>query len=405
MYGPKYTVRNLYFWRVVLALFLASFFILASLYVVHPLMPVFVKEFNVATSVSGLSLSLTVIGLIIGLLVNGFLSDRTGRTQFILLSLLGTVILFLIIPAFDSFLSLLILRFIQGFALSGLLVAALAYIGEEISPKSSGFATALYIASNAVGGMFGRFLTAYLVDSYSWETTFYLWAVIGFIIFLLTIFALPKSRFFKSIHTPFKEDLKGYIQHLKNPELLILFGLGIILQLSFTGIWTYIPFHLQNEPFSFSLQEISYLYITYGLGIIGSSVAGVLINTFSLEKIRIIAIFIMSTGIFITIVPSIPLIATGLGLMCLGFFIAHSLTAISVNVIATHHKGTAASLYLAAYYLGVSMGSFVLTPVWEHIGWIGLTCIGGILPISYIVLYRIRIKKIAQKPIIYNYRS
>src|SRR5699024_9182345 len=233
----------------------------------------------------------------------------------------------LIIPLFQSFLSLLVLRFIQGFALSGLPVAALAYIGEEISPRGQGFATALYIASNAVGGMFGRFLTAYLVDSYSWEMTFYLWAVIGFIIFLITIFALPKSRFFQPIHTPVKKDLLGYMQHLKNPALLLLFGLGIILQLSFTGIWTYLPFHLQAEPFSFSLQKVSYFYITYGLGIIGSSVAGLLINTFSLNKIRMIAIFIMSLGIFITISPSVVFIAVGLGLMCLGFFIAHSLTA------------------------------------------------------------------------------
>jgi len=393
MHNQKYNIRDFHFWRIVLALFLASFFILASLYAVHPLMPIFIEEFGVSTSVSGLSLSFTVTGLIIGLVVNGFLSDRKGRTSFIILSLIGTVILFLIIPLFQSFLSLLVLRFIQGFALSGLPVAALAYIGEEISPRGQGFATALYIASNAVGGMFGRFLTAYLVDSYSWEMTFYLWAVIGFIIFLITIFALPKSRFFQPIHTPVKKDLLGYMQHLKNPALLLLFGLGIILQLSFTGIWTYLPFHLQAEPFSFSLQKVSYFYITYGLGIIGSSVAGLLINTFSLNKIRMIAIFIMSLGIFITISPSVVFIAVGLGLMCLGFFIAHSLTAISVNAIATHHKGSASSLYLAAYYVGVSMGSIVLAPIWEDTGWLGLIVIAGIIPTVYILLYKIFMKK------------
>lgn len=393
MHNQKYNIRDFHFWRIVLALFLASFFILASLYAVHPLMPIFIEEFGVSTSVSGLSLSLTVTGLIIGLLVNGFLSDRKGRTQFIILSLIGTVILFLIIPLFHSFLSLLVLRFIQGFALSGLPVAALAYIGEEISPRGQGFATALYIASNAVGGMFGRFLTAYLVDSYSWEMTFYLWAIIGFIIFLITIFALPKSRFFQPIHTPLKEDLLGYMQHLKNPTLLLLFGLGIILQLSFTGMWTYLPFYLQAEPFSFSLQKVSYFYITYGLGIVGSSVAGLLINTFSLNKIRMIAIFIMSSGIFITISPSVVFIAAGLGLMCLGFFIAHSLTAISVNTIATHHKGSASSLYLAAYYVGVSMGSIVLAPIWEDTGWLGLIVIAGIIPTMYILLHKICMKK------------
>lgn len=394
MHQQKYEIRDVYFWRIVLTLFLASFFILAALYAVHPLMPIFMEEFDISTSVSGLSLSLTVAGLIIGLLVNGFLSDRKGRTQFIILSLIGTVLLFLIIPLFHSFFTLLIFRFVQGFALSGLPVAALAYIGEEISPRGQGFATALYIASNAVGGMFGRFLTAYLVESFSWEMIFYLWAAIGFVIFLITWFALPKSRFFQPIHTPIQHDLKGYLEHLKNPTLLLLFGLGIMLQLSFTGIWTYLPFHLQAEPFSFSLHVISYFYITYGLGIIGSSVAGLLINTFSLHKIRMLAIFIMSTGIFVTVSSSVAFIAIGLGLMCLGFFIAHSLTAISVNTIATHHKGSASSLYLAAYYVGVSMGSIVLAPVWEQAGWIGLIVLAGVLPTIYILLHTGWMKKI-----------
>src|SRR5690625_2339794 len=93
--------------------------------------------------------------------------------------------------------------------------------------------------------------------------TFYLWAVIGFIIFLITIFALPKSRFFQPIHTPVKKDLLGYMQHLKNPALLLLFGLGIILQLSFTGIWTYLPFHLDQAPYNLSAQDIGYLFFAY----------------------------------------------------------------------------------------------------------------------------------------------
>jgi len=198
----KYTIRDLYFWKIVLALFLASLFILASLYMVHPLMPVFIEEFDVSVSLSSLTLSLTVAGMISGLMINGFLSDRKGRTIFIKLSLIGTVIPFLIIPSVQSFSILLLLRFIQGFLLSGLLVAGLAYIGEEVAPRGLGFATALYIASNAIGGMFGRFLTGYLVDMYPWQMTFYLWAAIGTVIFFLILFALPNSRYFETIEVP-----------------------------------------------------------------------------------------------------------------------------------------------------------------------------------------------------------
>lgn len=115
----EYSMRDFYFWRIALSLTLASFFVFAGMYAVQPLFPVFVEEFDISVSASGLSLSLTIIGLIIGLIVLGFWSDRSGRTIFIKLSLAGATIPFLIIPLFDSFMLLLVLRFFQGIALAG----------------------------------------------------------------------------------------------------------------------------------------------------------------------------------------------------------------------------------------------------------------------------------------------
>ena len=392
-----YSIRDVYFWIIVFSLFLASFFILASLYMVQPLMPVFVDVFGVSVSSSSLTLSLTVIGMIIGLTINGYLSDRLGRTIFIKLSLVGAIIPFIVTPIFNSFSVLLVFRLVQGFALAGLPAAALAYIAEEIDRKGMGLATAFYIASNALGGMAGRFVTGYLVDQHSWQMTFYLWAGVGIVILIMILFLLPSSRFFRPIHTPFKKDLRAYAEHLKNPVLLLFFLLGIVLQLSFTGVWTYLPFYLQNEPFYLSLQNISFFYLAYGLGVMGSSVAGILINHFELSRIRTIAICIMTVGIVITFYQTVYAVAIGLCLICLGFFTAHSLTATSVTMTATHHKGSASSLYLASYYIGVTLGSTMFAPVWEKTEWIGLITIASIIPVALMIFQHIFMKKVRMK--------
>lgn len=323
--------------------------------------------------------------MIIGLTINGYLSDRFGRTIFIKLALLGTVIPFIIIPLFNSFSLLLTLRFLQGIALAGLPAASLAYIYEEIDKKGMGLATGFYISSNALGGMAGRFLTGYLVEQYSWQMTFYLWASIGTCIFVLILFILPASRFFEPIYTPLKKDLKAYAEHLKNPLLLVLFMFGVILQLSFTGIWTYLPFHLQGAPFYLSLQTISFLYLAYGLGVIGSAVTGILLNRFKINHIRVVAICIMTVGIVVTLSQSLILIFVGLCLICFGFFSAHSLTATSVTLTAKHHKGSASSLYLVSYYIGVSFGSTLFAIIWERMDWIGLITIASVFPLAYMI--------------------
>lgn len=180
MNTQKYHMKDYYFWKISLSLAFASFFVFASIYIVQPLLPLYVREFNVSVSEVTLTLSMTIVGLIIGLIILGFFSDRIGRVAIIKYSLIGSVFPFLLIPMLDSFYLFVLLRFIQGFALAGLPAASLAYLNEEIERSSVGIATALYIASNALGGMAGRVLAGYLTDKYAWETVFYIFAGGGY---------------------------------------------------------------------------------------------------------------------------------------------------------------------------------------------------------------------------------
>ncbi|MGB6406176.1 MAG: MFS transporter [Planococcus donghaensis] len=391
MESPRYTVKDRQFWKIILSLLFASLFTFANMYAVQPLLPVFVEEFQVPVSTASLSLSLTIIGLILGLIILGFFSDRNGRKSYIIYSLIGSAIPFFIIPLTDSFSILLFLRFIQGFALAGVPAAALAYISEEIDRKNIAYATALYISSNVLGGMMGRISTGFLTDHFSWQISFYAFAVTGLFIFVIVLYLLPPSQNFNSSQVSFAKDIEGFLFHLKNPALLVVFGLGTVLQTSFTGIWTYLPFYLAASPFSMSLQAISYLFFAYGIGVIGSPMAGRVAEKFSIRNVRLAGVFILSAGIFMTLSPYLWMIVVGLCVTCLGFFTAHALTAASVSQQATHHKGSASSLYLVSYYIGVAAGSSVLSPLWTSGGWTGLVLFSAILPLLYIMaitLYR-----------------
>ncbi|MDO6451539.1 MFS transporter [Oceanobacillus profundus] len=386
MNTQKYHIKDYYFWKISLSLAFASFFVFASMYIVQPLLPLYVREFKVSVSEATLTLSATIVGLIIGLIILGFFSDRIGRVAIIKYSLIGSVIPFLLIPMLDSFYLFVLLRFIQGFALAGLPAASLAYLNEEIDRSSVGIATALYIASNALGGMAGRVLAGYLTDIYAWETVFYIFAGGGLLIVGLVFIFLPKSRFFKASNLSFRKDLEGMIFHLKNPTIIMIIGMGAVLQLSFTSIWTYLPFHLEAEPFSLSTKAISYTFFAYGFGVIGAPIAGWLAGGMGLKVVRIIGILVLSTGILMTFSLSLPIIIIGLCVSCLGFFTAHSLTATFVAEEAAHHKGGASSLYLVAYYVGVTLGSSAVGPIWNIAGWNAIVGIAGILPVAYLVL-------------------
>ncbi|MDN4606254.1 MFS transporter [Sporosarcina highlanderae] len=391
-----YTIRDLQFWRIVLSLGFASIFIFASLYSMQPLLPIFTSEFDISVSYSSMAMSVTTIGLILGLLVLGFLSDRNGRNRYIYFSVIGSAIPFILIANTDSFLLILILRFVQGFALAGVPAAALAFISEEVDKQFTNVATALYISFNSLGGMFGRFMTGYIAEQATWQTSLYILSIFGVGLFILLLFTLPKSRNFMPSNATIAKDIEGITFHLKNRAFLLVFGLGIVLQLSFTGIWTYLPFHLLGLPYSFSLEEISYLYLAYGFGVLGAPLAGWLSGRFGLRNVRTVGIGLLSTGIGLAALSPLSFIVIGLCIVCLGFFTAHSLTAASVSKEATHHKGTAASLYLVSYYTGVAIGSTFLGPLYENLGWIGFAVVTATLPIFYLGIMRVsRFKKVS----------
>src|SRR5699024_11916140 len=97
-----------------------------------------------------------------------------------------------------------------------------------------------------------------------------------FFTFIVILFSLSASSHFTTVQNSIKNDLAGFFYHFKNPSLLLMFGLGMVLQISFTGMWTFLPFHLLEAPYHLSLQQISYFYFAYSLVVIGAPIAGYL---------------------------------------------------------------------------------------------------------------------------------
>jgi len=384
----QYTTKDAAFWKIVISLGMASLFIFATMYSIQPILPVFKDSFDIPITYATLAMSLNTVGLIFGLLTIGFLSDRKGRVGFIKVSIFVSMVILFIIPLMPTFGLIIFFRFIQGFALAGVAGAALAYMSEEIHPTHFGFAATLYISCNSLGGMMGRFLMGYLAETYSWEMALFLLGGFGVMTFLLVLFMLPSSRHFEGSTEPYIEDMKGFLVHFKNPLLLLMFGLGTILQVSFTGMWTFLPFHLLEAPYHLSLQNISYFYLAYSLGIVGAPIAGWLTRKYSLSAIRVFGVIVLSAGMFITLGSSLIAVSAGLSLICLGFFVTHSIASTTVSQTATHHKGSASSLYLVAYYLGVSMGTTLLAPLWEHFNWTGIILLTGSLPVIYVAIVK-----------------
>ncbi|TLS36820.1 MFS transporter [Pseudalkalibacillus caeni] len=379
-----YTKQNPEFWRIISAFTVASLLIFSTLYVFQPLLPVFVKEFNITPTSSSLLVSSSVITMTVGLFVLSFLADRYGRRPIMILSLIVTVVTLLAMPFAKYFTFIVTLRFLQGFFIAGIPAAAMGYLGDEIDRRHLSLAMTFYIASNALGGMGGRVFAGYITDLFNWETTLLTLSAFGVIVIFLFLFLLPKERLFEKKPASLKSDIKGMFVHLKDTRLIPLFITGLLLQTVFTAIWTYLPFYLHDEPFGWTLRTISFTYFAYSLGVLAPPLAGRISSRVGLPKVFFGGIILLAIGTWLTAFHYTPLILIGLGVICTGFFISHSMAAALVSRTATHHKSGASSFYLINYYVGVAIGSTAVGKLWDHFAWKGIISTSVLL---FIILF------------------
>ncbi len=359
--------------RANLALFCAGFVTFATLYDFQPLLPNLVHDFGVSPAAASLSISFATLAMACTLPFSGSLSDTVGRRIMMDVAVILASILAFVTACCDSLPPMLALRLIQGIALAGVPAVAMAYLSEEIDPRSLGSAMGLYIAGNALGGMTGRILTACLADYMPWRTALALLAFLSLVLGILFLVLLPPSRNF--IRRPFtvRQLAASLLDHVKNPRLLCLFGVGFFCMGSFVTLYNYITFRLVGPAFDLSQTQVALIFFAYVLGGWSSSFMGGLSSRFGRSRILGMALAVMTAGVLLTMDDRLIPVIFGIVVFTVGFFGAHSVASSWVGVLADHTRAQASSLYLFSYYMGSSisgtMGGFLYT-AW---GWMGVS--------------------------------
>ena len=355
-----------------LALFAGGFNTFAILWRTQALLPEIANEFHISPAVSSLTLSSTTIALAISMLVVGSLSEVFGRKSVMTISLIASSILAIITALSPNFHLLLLCRILQGIVLAGLPAIAMAYLGEEIDPKSLGMAMGLYISGNSIGGMGGRIISGVLTDYFNWHIALIGIGIISLMASLLFWFTLPTSAHFQPRKFAVVKLGKYLISQFNEPGLIYLFGTGFLLMGSFVSLYNYIGFQLIAPPYSLSQTIVGFIFIVYIVGTFSSTWMGMLADQHGRRKILQLSLLILLIGACITLNTNLWLKIIGIAVFTFGFFAGHSIASGWVGKLSTHDKAQASSLYLFFYYIGSSIGGTVGGMFYSDFGWIGV---------------------------------
>jgi len=155
--------------------------------------PGIVRMLQIDRTMLGPVLSASLVGMLIGAPLFGWVGDRFGRRVAILSGVLIYGVVTLVSAAANSLPELLVLRFLTGVGLGGVPANSVALVAEY-APKRI---RATMIVSAQLGLTFGSMLpalvSATLEAEYGWRSLFIVGGVAPFVISILLFIALPES--------------------------------------------------------------------------------------------------------------------------------------------------------------------------------------------------------------------
>ena len=380
------------------ALILGGFACFTLLYGTQPILPQFTEAFGISPTMASLTVSAGTLTLAFLLIPLSLLSDKFGRAPLMKAALFGATIFAWASAFAPDFEWLVVSRAGVGACIAALPAAAMAYLGEEIAPAARGRVMGMYIAGNALGGMFGRFLSALVTQYSSWHFGLAALALTGVICTILFWRLLPPARHFKTRSLAPGALWTDICRIYTDPGLPWLFCTAFLIMGAFVSIYNYLGFRLSEAPYDLGPAAIGTVFLLYAVGSASSALAGHLADHYGRGKIMLSMISAMAIGVLATLNGQMAVIIGGLALFTFGYFATHAIASGWVGFRAGERRGLVSALYLSSYYLGSSFLGSTSGPLWTYYRWPGMViglmiCVGLVFAIG---LYLTRLEQTAR---------
>ncbi|AQM67106.1 Inner membrane transport protein YnfM [Vibrio campbellii] len=362
--------------RITLSLALGSFLVFSNLYLLQPMLPSFAAHFQISETQVNWLFAATTLALSFSLVPMAVLSESIGRKPVMMFGLFSIPAISALMLLGDSFLFLVVCRALIGIALAAFAAVAVAYMAEELDKHAFSMAIGTYIAANSLGGIAGRISGGLLADNFSIDVAIEVMMLFTLIGVVSVHYLLPKQKNFTPSSSSLRHHNRAIIGHFKNQRVWFAMLIGGLNFALFVNLYSVMGFRLVSAPHNVPVGLASLIFVCYLGGTFSSRYAGHWSKRFSPILGMFLGSIVSMAGMWIAVIESIPAMLTGLLLISFGAFFTHTLAYGWVGQNATQAKATATALYLVHYYIGGSLGGFLLLYCWQNGGWSSVL-IGG----------------------------
>lgn len=322
-----------------------------------PALPALGADLDASSSAVQLTLTGTLVGLGLGQLVIGPLSDAFGRRLPLIAGTLVHVVASLLCLVAPNVAVLGVLRTLQGVGAAASMVVAFAVVRDLFTGRAAATMLSRLMLVMGAAPILAPSIGAAVLLNGSWRGVFAVLAALGVVLMIIAIFALKETLPPERRRTGAIGDvLATYRSLLADRQFVVL---ALIAALGMSALFSYVSgssFVLQDQ-YGLSQQQFGIVFAVGAVALIGASQLNVLLlERLSTERI----VFHALAGSFVSGAVLVVMTATGAGgllgflvpLMFLLAFIGFVLPNAPALALSRHGEaaGTAAALLGAAQF-------------------------------------------------------
>lgn len=221
------------------------------------------ESFHLTDVQAGWIGSVQSIGMAVGALVFGAMSDKVGRKNI----LIFTLLLFSIGSGLSALAStitvFMILRFFIGMGLGGELPVASTLVSESVAPNKRGRVVVLLESFWALGWLLAALISYFIIPEYGWRLAILISALPAFYALYLR-FRLPDSPTYEQLQ---QKEKRSMVDNIKSvwakkyaKQTLILWVLWFCVVFSYYGMFLWLPSVMVMKGFSL-IKSFEYVLV------------------------------------------------------------------------------------------------------------------------------------------------
>lgn len=359
------------------ALTLSAFAIGTTEFVIVGLIPTMAADLGVSLPSAGLLVSLYALGVAVGAPVLTALTGNWKR-KYVLLSVMSLFVAGNLLawqaPGYNT---LVLARILTGLAHGVFFSIGSTIATGLVSKEKAASAIAIMFTGLTVALVTGVPLGSYIGQTFGWQTTFLVVAVLGLIALIGSAFLVPNN-----LKQPPAAKLSAQLKVLAQPRLLLVYA---ITALGYGGTFTAFTYlaPILEQVSGFESSAVSLIMLVYGVSVaVGNIWGGKMADSMGPIKALTI-IFAGLAGILLVFnFTAVNPIAAVITILVWGAFAFGNVPGLQVYVVKLAEKyapdgiDVASGLNIAAFNVGIALGSWggghiVAKAGLMHTPWVG----------------------------------